>query len=77
MHHGYTVARRSNTFTCCTHREQRLRRAIFSGFCFRCTTLRAWSVDIVPWSTEVQARGKASFAIKDGLWAMAVRERQL
>ena len=30
-----------------------------------------------PWSTEVQARGKAYFAIKNALWAMAVRGRQL
>lgn len=35
------------TLSHAAHREQRLRRAIFSGFCFRCTTLRAWSVDIV------------------------------
>ena len=35
------------TLSHAAHREQRLRRAIFSGICFRCTTLRAWSVDIV------------------------------
>lgn len=34
------------TLSHAAHREQRLRRAIFSGICCRCTTLRAWSVDI-------------------------------